>query len=64
MSVQPKYYPDLEWCRIIAESVVEELLVAKLIREDQAEWTRLIVGQDIHIKLLMGLRPQEEQPLS
>jgi hypothetical protein len=53
--------PDLEWCEMAATSVVEELLVAELISEIHAGWARDIVAQDIHIKLLMGLRPVEDQ---
>jgi hypothetical protein len=48
---------DLRWSDMVAASVVDELLVAKLIREDQAEWAREIVAQDIHIKLVSGSRP-------
>jgi hypothetical protein len=49
---------DLRWSDMAAASIVDELLVAKLITEDQAEWAREIVAQDIHIKLVSGLRPQ------
>ena len=48
---------DLRWSDMAAASIVDELLVAKLITEDQAEWAREIVAQDIHIKLVSGLRP-------
>ena len=48
---------DLLWSFNVGASVVDELLVAKLIREDQAEWARQIVSQDIHIKLIGGYRP-------
>lgn len=48
---------DLRWCDFVAASIVDELLVARLFAEDQAEWARKIVAQDVHIKLLMGIRP-------
>jgi hypothetical protein len=48
---------DLLWSENVGASIVDELLVAKLIREDQAEWARRIVAQDIHIKLISGYRP-------
>jgi hypothetical protein len=48
---------DIRWSEQIAASIVDELLVAKLIREDQAEWAREIVAQDIHIQLVSGFRP-------
>ena len=48
---------DLLWSENVGASIVDELLVAKLIREDQAEWARQIVAQDIHIKLVSGYRP-------
>ncbi len=62
MAIKNRYLPDLEWCRLVAESVVDELLVANLIPEEQAKWATEIVAQDIHIKLISGLRPEE--PLS
>ena len=48
---------DINWSKEVGASIVDELLVAKLIREDQAEWAREIVAQDIHIKLVSGFRP-------
>jgi hypothetical protein len=48
---------DIRWSEQIAASIVDELLVAKLIREDRAEWAREIVAQDIHIQLVSGFRP-------
>jgi len=33
---------DFRWSEQIAASIVDELLVAKLIAEDQAEWARQI----------------------
>ncbi|WP_213738537.1 hypothetical protein [Bradyrhizobium sp. dw_411] len=59
MKTKRHYRPDLEWSKWVAESVVDELSVAKLIPEDQVNWARDIVAQDIHIKLLAGWRPQE-----
>ncbi|KRR10446.1 hypothetical protein CQ12_10290 [Bradyrhizobium jicamae] len=50
---------DIKWSEEVGASIVEELLVANLIREDQAEWARQIVAQDIHIKLVSGFRPQD-----
>lgn len=48
---------DLRWSEEVGASIVDELLVAKLLREDQAEWARQIVAQDIHINLVSGRRP-------
>ncbi|MBB4369488.1 hypothetical protein GGD63_002278 [Bradyrhizobium sp. cir1] len=48
---------DIRWSEQIAASIVDELLVAKLIAEDQAEWARQIVAHDIHIQLISGFRP-------
>ena len=48
---------DLKWSEIVAASAVDELLVAKLIASDQAQWAREIIAQDIHVKLVSGLRP-------
>lgn len=48
---------DIRWSEQVAASVVDELLVAKLIMEDQAKWARQIVAQDIHIQLVSGFRP-------
>jgi hypothetical protein len=48
---------DIRWSEEVGASIVDELLVAKLITEDQAEWARQIVSQDIHIKLVSGFRP-------
>ena len=48
---------DLRWSERVGASIVDELLVAKLISDDQAEWARQIVAQDIHIKLISGFRP-------
>ncbi|WP_092021909.1 hypothetical protein [Bradyrhizobium sp. OK095] len=48
---------DIRWSEQVAASIVDELLVAKLISEDQAEWARQIVAQDIHIQPISGSRP-------
>ena len=48
---------DIRWSQMVAASVVDELLVAKLLTEDGAEWARQIVAQDIHIQLVSGRRP-------
>jgi hypothetical protein len=48
---------DIRWSEEVGASIVDELLIAKLITEDQAEWTRQIVSQDIHIQLVSGFRP-------
>jgi hypothetical protein len=61
--VTKRYIADLEWSNRVAESVVIELLVAKLIPEAQAGWAREIVAQDIHILLVSGLRPKEDPEL-
>jgi hypothetical protein len=48
---------DLRWSDKVAASIVDELLVAKLIPPHQETWAREIVAQDIHIKLVSGFRP-------
>ena len=48
---------DLRWSERVGASIVDELLVAKLNSDDQTEWARQIVAQDIHIKLISGFRP-------
>ena len=53
---------DDRWCNFVAESVVDELLVAKLIPADQADWAQRIVSQDIFIKLISGVRPPNVDP--
>jgi hypothetical protein len=47
------------WSNRVADSIVDELLVAKLITGNQAKWARKIVAQDIFIKLVSGLRPPD-----
>jgi hypothetical protein len=54
------YLPDLEWCERAGASAVDELLVAKLITSEQADWARKIVSQDLYIQLVSGIRPQDE----
>jgi hypothetical protein len=48
---------DIRWSERVGASVVDELLVAKLITEQQAEWARKIVTQELHINLVSGFRP-------
>jgi hypothetical protein len=55
---EPRNELDLLWSFNVGASIVDELLVAKLIREDQAEWARQIVSQDIHIKWSVAIDPQ------
>ena len=57
MNDEERNAADIRWSEKVGASIVDELLVAKLIREDQAEWAREIVAQDIHIKLVSGIRP-------
>lgn len=42
------------WCDETAKSVVAELLTAKVIPEDKADWTCKIVSQELFIKLVSG----------
>jgi hypothetical protein len=35
---------DIRWSEQVGASIVDELLVAKLITEDQAEWARQIIA--------------------
>lgn len=60
--VLKRYLPDLEWSRHAAASAVDELLIAKLLPIDKADWAREIVAQDIHIQLVSGLRPKDSAP--
>jgi hypothetical protein len=57
MTDEKRNAADIRWSEQISASIVDELLVAKLITEDQAEWARQIIAQDIHIKLVSGFRP-------
>jgi hypothetical protein len=57
MTDEERNEADLRWCDHVSASVVDELLIAKLITADQATWVREIVAQDIHIQLVSGLRP-------
>ena len=57
MTDEKRNAADIRWSEQISASIVDELLVAKLITEDQAEWARQIIAQDIHIKLASGFRP-------
>jgi hypothetical protein len=57
--IKKSYLPDLEWSKLAAESAVDELLIAKLIPAEQADWAREIIAQDIHIQLVSGRRPKE-----
>jgi hypothetical protein len=60
MSFEHTFLPDLEWSRIVADAVVNDLLVANVISLDQADSTTEIVTQQIHLKLVSGLRPRDE----
>jgi hypothetical protein len=53
---------DDRWCNCIAESIVDELLVAKLIPAEQADWARRIVSQEMFINLVSGVRPPNADP--
>jgi hypothetical protein len=52
--------PDLEWSRLVANAVVNELLAANVIAVDQADSTTEIVSQQIHLNLMSGIRPSDE----
>jgi hypothetical protein len=56
------FLPDLEWSRVVADAIVNELLAANLIPLDQADSTTETVTQAIHLKLISGLRPGDELP--
>jgi len=47
---------DFFGAKNVGASIVDELL-SQIDKEDQAEWARQIVAQDIHIKLISGYRP-------
>ena len=57
MTPEERNKADLRWSERAAASVVDELLVAKLITGEQVDWAREIVGQDLHIQLVSGIRP-------
>ncbi len=57
MNSEEQNKADIRWSEVVADSIVVELLVAKLIDDTQAEWARKIIAQDIHIKLVSGFRP-------
>jgi hypothetical protein len=59
MTREERDMADDVWSIRVAESIVDELLGAKVITEDQAEWTRKIVAQDIWIRLISGFRPTD-----
>ena len=55
-----RYEPDDEWAVRAADSSVTELLMAKLIDEEGAQFAREIIAQQLHVRLsLLGVRPQE-----
>jgi hypothetical protein len=56
-----RYLPDLEWSEHAAASVVDEILVAKLISVEKADWAREIIAQDIHIQLVSEIRPKDSE---
>jgi hypothetical protein len=58
MTDEKRNAADIRWSERVSASIVDELLVAKLITEDQAEWARQIIAQDIHIKFVSGFRPR------
>lgn len=47
----------LSWSDKAAALSVDELLVAKLIHADQADFARQIVAQQLHILLVSGVLP-------
>jgi hypothetical protein len=57
MTDEKRNAADIRWSGQVSASIIDKLLVAKLITEDQAESARQIIAQDIHIKLVSGFRP-------
>lgn len=47
----------IAWSQRAAESSVNELLLGKVIRPDQADFARKIIAQDLHVMLLGGAIP-------
>jgi hypothetical protein len=47
----------LAWSKQAAALSVDELLVAKLIQSDQADFARRIVEQQLHVLLVSGVLP-------
>lgn len=47
----------LAWSERAAASAVDELLLGKVIRPDQADFARKIIAQDLHLALLGGSIP-------
>jgi hypothetical protein len=52
--------PDLEWCNLAANLAADELIAGKLITHEQADFTRRIIAQQLHILLVSNCRPVDE----
>ena len=48
---------DLDWSALVAESIVDELIIGKVMKASDRQFAEQIIAQDIHIKLVSGLRP-------
>jgi hypothetical protein len=49
--------PDEQWSNLAAELAVDELIAGKLIMQDQADFARRIVAQQIYVLLISNCRP-------
>jgi hypothetical protein len=55
---RPKHHrPDEQWSNLAAELAVDELTAGRLIMEDQADFARRIVAQQIYVLLISNCRP-------
>ncbi|WP_156927925.1 hypothetical protein [Bradyrhizobium sp. Tv2a-2] len=52
--------PDLEWSDLVAGHAAEELIAGRLIAPERADFAQRIIAQQIHIFLISGLRPTDE----
>ncbi len=48
---------DDEWSQFCGRLAVEELLIAKIIAPETAEWAREIIAQQIFVLLVSDVRP-------
>ena len=53
---------DKAWSGSIANSVVEELVRGKLLKETDWKRAEAVVAQQIHIHLISGDRPEGRMP--
>jgi hypothetical protein len=59
MSKDGRSKKDLAWSDFAAALCVDELLVAKLIQPEQADFARRIVAQQLYVMLVSDKRPED-----